>query len=93
MCFHAQQYAEKSRKAKLLDIGTQPPKVHDLLMLSKMLPPSDASERILANAALLTPYAVDIRYSVAVSDIQYLEEEASEVYEAAIEFVELLDNI
>jgi len=93
MCFHSQQYAEKSIKAKLLESGTVPPKVHDLLMLSKLLPPSDLREKILRNAAILAPYAVEIRYSTAVSDISYLEEEASEAYAAAIEFVELLYRI
>jgi len=93
MCFHSQQYAEKSIKAKLPDMGTVPPKTHDLLMLSKMFPPSDIREKILENAAILTPYAVDIRYSVSVSDISHPEEEASEVYTTAIEFVELLNQI
>jgi HEPN domain-containing protein len=93
MCFHSQQYAEKWVKAKLLDLGMVPPKIHDILALSKLLPHSDAREKILKNAALLAPYAVDVRYSIAVSDISCLEEEASEIYEAAIEFVGLLDRI
>jgi len=93
MCFHSQQYAEKILKAKLLESGTMPPKIHDLLTLSKMLPPSDVREKILRNAAVLVPYAVDVRYSSAVSDISYLEEEASEAYEAALEFAGLLDSI
>jgi len=63
MCFHSQQYAEKCIKAKLLDSGMVPPKIHDLLALSKMLPPCDVREKILKNAAILAPYAVDIRYS------------------------------
>jgi len=93
MCFHSQQYAEKCIKAKLLDIGITPPRIHDLLALSKLLPTSDAQEKILRNAALLTPYAVEVRYSSAVSEVSYPEEEAHEAYEAAIEFVELLENI
>ncbi|MCL2785650.1 MAG: hypothetical protein FWD81_00280 [Methanomassiliicoccaceae archaeon] len=58
-----------------------------------MLPPSDAREKLLIRAAILTPFAVDIRYSAAVSDISYMEEEAAEAYDAAVEFAELLDLI
>jgi HEPN domain-containing protein len=47
MCFHSQQYVEKHIKAKLLELGITPPKIHMLLALSKLLPPSDDSERIL----------------------------------------------
>ena len=93
MCFHSQQYAEKCIKAKLLDLGMAPPRIHDLLALSKMFPSSDIREKILRNAAILAPYAVDIRYSSTVADASHPEEEAVEAYEVAIALVELLDNI
>ena len=31
LCFHAQQYAEKMIKAKLVEMGIRPPKVHNLV--------------------------------------------------------------
>jgi HEPN domain-containing protein len=62
MCFHSQQCVEKHLKAKLLDIGTEPPKTHTLLALSKLLPSSDIREKIINKVIILEPYSVDVRY-------------------------------
>lgn len=37
VCFHAQQCAEKYLKALLIDKGVTPPKIHDLVELSRRL--------------------------------------------------------
>ncbi len=38
ICFHLQQYVEKSLKARLMELSIPYGKVHDLLLLVQMLP-------------------------------------------------------
>jgi HEPN domain-containing protein len=38
-CFHSQQCLEKLMKALLIDLGTVPPKTHDLVHLNELLGP------------------------------------------------------
>ncbi|MEK6681006.1 MAG: HEPN domain-containing protein [Nitrospirota bacterium] len=63
ICFHAQQAAEKALKAVLLHRRIEFPLIHDIDALIEIandggisLPPE------IANAGLLTPYAVEARY-------------------------------
>jgi len=93
MCFHSQQYVEKSIKAKLLDLGIIPPKIHSLLALSKLLPSSDIRERILDKVIVLEPYAVDVRYPDMLVNATPSEEEAVEAYDIAKGISELLADI
>ena len=93
MCFHSQQYVEKHIKAKLLDLGIVPPKIHALLALSKLLPPSGAREKIIDKVIALEPYAVDVRYPGMLVNAMPTEEEAVEAYETAKEIIELLTDI
>lgn len=63
ICFHAQQAVEKALKAVLIDCGIDFPLTHDIEVLLELVD----QDRIelpseLANAGLLTPYAVETRY-------------------------------
>ncbi|MFO7899062.1 MAG: HEPN domain-containing protein [Planctomycetota bacterium] len=62
-CFHAQQAAEKYLKAYLASRGTDFPFTHNLARLVDVCS-QDAAEfnELLASAAELTPYAVELRY-------------------------------
>jgi HEPN domain-containing protein len=76
LCFHAQQAAEKSIKAVLIDAGVAFPKVHSIERLIDLLPPSIARTPELAAAAQLTAYATTFRYpgiEEPVSEDQYQE--------------------
>jgi HEPN domain-containing protein len=61
-CFHAQQAAEKSVKAVLLDRGIEFPFTHNLERLLELLPADIAQPPDLSAAAYLTPYATSLRY-------------------------------
>lgn len=62
-CFHAQQAAEKALKAYLISKGVEFPRVHSLEMLLRVCAEQDAAfSQILDDAALLTPFAVGLRY-------------------------------
>ena len=93
MCFHSQQYVEKYIKAKLLDFGITPPKIHTLLALSKLLPLSEVYEKIINKVITLESYAVDVRYPGILVSTNPTKEEAIEAYETAKEIIGLLDKI
>jgi HEPN domain-containing protein len=62
-CFHCQQAAEKLLKGYLAANEVRPPRTHDLLMLlEQALVIEEGAERLRDDLALLTPYAVEIRY-------------------------------
>jgi HEPN domain-containing protein len=63
VCFHCQQAAEKLLKAFLVGKGRTYPITHDLLaILENILPTNSEAERLRDDLALLTPYAVEVRY-------------------------------
>ena len=63
VCFHCQQAAEKLLKAFLVGKGRTYPITHDLLaILENILPTNFEAERLRDDLALLTPYAVEVRY-------------------------------
>ena len=63
VCFHCQQAAEKLLKAFLIAKGRTYPITHDLLaILENILPINSEAERLRDDLALLTPYAVEVRY-------------------------------
>jgi HEPN domain-containing protein len=70
VCFHAQQAAEKALKGVLLSLGIEFPYTHDIKGLLKI---AEASAVVIPTtiqqAALLTPYAVETRYSGDWMDI------------------------
>ena len=61
-CFHAQQAAEKSLKAVLLQKGIEFPFTHNLRTLLNLLTNEMEVPPRLLQAALLNPYAVTTRY-------------------------------
>lgn len=63
-CFHCQQAAEKLLKAWLVVNEREFPFVHDLRQLVTLCASADAGfERLRPEALMLTPYAVQLRYS------------------------------
>lgn len=62
LCFHAQQAAEKSIKAVLIQEGVEVPRVHSIERLIDLLPASVARTNDLIAAAELTEYATTFRY-------------------------------
>lgn len=63
VCFHCQQRAEKYLKALLEEEGLVVPKTHDLLrLLHELVPFYPTLVRLRRGLAVLTDYAVDVRY-------------------------------
>jgi HEPN domain-containing protein len=63
VCFHCQQAAEKFLKAFLVGKGRTYPITHDLLaILENILSINPDAEQLRDELALLTPYAVEVRY-------------------------------
>ena len=63
VCFHCQQAAEKLLKAFLIAKGQSYPPTHDLLLiLENILPITPDAENLRDVLAILTPYAVEVRY-------------------------------
>jgi len=63
LCFQAQQAAEKSLKALLLDRGVSFPYIHNLAVLMQLLEKQGESVPAeVREAARLTDYAVEARY-------------------------------
>lgn len=63
-CFHSQQAAEKFLKAWLIAREMEFPFIHDLRKLLSLCAQIDSEfVRLDADAFLLTPYAVELRYS------------------------------
>ncbi|MFQ5330432.1 MAG: HEPN domain-containing protein, partial [Thermodesulfobacteriota bacterium] len=90
-CFHCQQGAEKFLKAYLSTKGTVPPVSHDLLLiLEKIVPLEIDAGNLRDSLALLTPYAVEIRYP----DDWFMptEEDALEAREAVEQVRRWLQN-
>ncbi|MQX36256.1 HEPN domain-containing protein [Roseospira navarrensis] len=65
-CNAAQQCAEKALKAALIDQGTRPPSVHDLMALARRLVQSGVMEAgtlaSLGDLSALTEYSITARY-------------------------------
>jgi len=62
-CFHAQQAGEKYLKAYLIHIGMDFPYIHNLEKLVDLCGQKDPSFlKLKPLAALLTPFAVELRY-------------------------------
>jgi HEPN domain-containing protein len=63
VCFHCQQCVEKYLKALLEEQSLSVPKTHDLLrLLTELLPHYPVLSRLRRGLAILTDYAVDVRY-------------------------------
>lgn len=90
LCFHAQQAAEKSLKAVLLDSGVDIPFTHNLqalldLLSSRLVLPDD-----LADSVDLNPYAVVTRYPGEIEPVTEDEyREALRLAEMVVSWAEL----
>jgi HEPN domain-containing protein len=76
LCFHAQQAAEKSIKAVLLNLGVNFPFTHNLQALVDLIPAGLSLPPVLVEAVNLNPYAVITRYPTVtepVTEEDYLE--------------------
>ena len=63
ICFHCQQAAEKMLKSYLVANNRSYPVTHDLLLvLEHILSLDPEAEQLRDHLALLTPYAVEVRY-------------------------------
>lgn len=91
VCFHCQQAAEKLLKAYLVGKRRSYPITHDLfLILEKILSLNNEAEDLRDSLAILTPYAVEIRYP----DNWHMpsEEDAKEARDAASNVLKWLKN-
>lgn len=91
VCYHAQQYAEKIVKAKILELNGNFNYVHDIVVLLADFIRTPQITKAIQYARILNRYAICTRYP---SDIPFEadEVEAEEAYLMAIEFPELLTD-
>jgi HEPN domain-containing protein len=88
ICFHAQQAGEKYIKAYLVWQEIDFPKTHSLEDLILLATPKDSSFfRLIEEATLLTPYAVEVRYGESEEPLFEDAEKAVEVAGEIREFV------
>ena len=73
ICFHLQQYVEKTIKAKLLENGVQYPKKHDLVSLLELFDDKDLLDKHLEDAANLSDYATAFRYERRIPSVEEME--------------------
>lgn len=84
LCFHAQQAAEKALKAALVFRGDECPRTHNIRTLLDLLSPTVKIPEEVSEAAMLTDYAVELRYP---GDIEPVEEEEHQQAVRLAEFV------
>ncbi len=95
-CMHAQQYAEKMIKDRIVQIDSdEPPKTHDLVVLLRILKPSDGEidEDILHKASILTYYYMGSRYPDFDVKEEMTEDAAEEAYRWSLEIVDYISRI
>lgn len=73
ICFHLQQYVEKTIKAKLLENGVQYPKKHDLVSLLELFDDKALFDKHLEDAANLSDYATAFRYERRIPSVEEME--------------------
>lgn len=81
LCFHAQQAAEKSIKAVLIQAGLAIPRTHNIRTLLDLLPANVRPPANADEASTLTAYAVMTRYPIETEPIDI--EELTEALETA----------
>jgi HEPN domain-containing protein len=82
-CTWAQQAAEKSLKALLVDGDQDPPKVHNLVRLARMVP-DIAGSLDTEQLAELTQWALDGRYPGDLHDATYADAERATAFAAQV---------
>jgi HEPN domain-containing protein len=73
VCFHAQQCVEKYLKAILVYRAIPVPKMHDIQVLMKLVPPRCRPQLTVAQQKQVTTYAAVTRYPEAGLDIVLAE--------------------
>lgn len=74
ICFHLQQYVEKSLKARLMELSIPYGKVHDLLLLVQMLPEGAQIESKYSDDLIaLSHFATTAKYSARTPDVNEME--------------------
>ena len=74
ICFHLQQYVEKSLKARLMELEIPYAKMHDLLMLVQLLPDGESIENYYFDDLIaLTHYATTAKYSARSPTLEEME--------------------
>jgi HEPN domain-containing protein len=91
LCFHAQQAAEKSIKAVLLDLGVVFPFTHNLQMLLDLLPANIFVPNEVKNVIELNAYAVLARYPGELEPVS--ESDYKHAYAIAEATIEWADNL
>lgn len=86
LCFHAQQTAEKALKAVLLSMKIPFPRTHSIRRLLDLLPTTLAIPETVQESAILTDYAVTVRYPGEVEPVEQGE------YEQALHIAEQILN-
>ncbi len=89
VCYHAQQYAEKVVKAKILELGGDFEFVHDIVVLLSDFEKTPEITQARTYAQVFNRYAVTSRYP-AVTPFEAGEALAEEAYEMAVKFPALL---
>ena len=92
VAFHAQQAAEKSLKAVLVDQSLRFPRTHDLAALVEMLQLAGVPLPATIQIEALTPFAVETRYPGVFAQVTTQEagaaiDSATAVFEWASQFI------
>ena len=91
VCFHSQQAAEKMLKCYLVSQEIEPPKIHDMRKLCEMCIEIESGfNEIFTEAALLTRYAVSLRYPAELGLIENDAEKAMEHADIVMAFVKAI---
>lgn len=88
-CFHAQQYAEKMIKARMIELGYKVERSHNLLFLLDEFESTPSILRARMYCEILTRYEAKTRYPIDGLTI-FSPEDAEEAYEMAKEIPYLI---
>lgn len=91
LCFHAQQAAEKSIKAVLIQLKIEFPRTHNIKILTEKIPGEHVNIDLFDKIAILTDYAVAMRYPGNYEEIS--EDEWKEAVELATQTVRWADKL
>ena len=88
VCFHAQQWAEKTVKAFLIHHQIEFPFTHVIDKLVDLCIPLDPQfEQVRADGRKLTPYAVELRYDPSQWPSEAEAEETEQAARRGVQFV------
>lgn len=88
-CYHAQQYAEKMIKARMIQLGHKTERSHNLVYLMRVFESSPQIDRALEHCLILTRYEAQARYPDDVYT-EYTPEDAEIACEMALEIPYLI---